>query len=122
MITNKPTALTQKDDLLKLRNDVFTKLPTGYVTMQALQGRATAKCKSQYGECSSVFDAPFDIKYHHADEVSDCIPWTNKILEYVSLFVILASVVTLCVESLPQYRLNQTDGTKLSTKGTPLFF
>lgn len=47
---------------------------------------------------------------------------TNKILEYVSLFVILASVVTLCVESLPQYRLNQTDGTKLSTKGTPLFF
>lgn len=147
-------SLTQKDDLLKLRNDVFTKLPTGYVTMQvdlmsypifrtpietkqpfrrrssitALQGRATAKCKSQYGECSSVFDAPFDIKYHHADEISDCIPWyrstswTNKILEYVSLFVILASVVTLCVESLPQYRLNQTDGTKLSTKGTPLFF
>ena len=42
-------------------------------------------------------------------------------LEIVSILVILASVITLCIESLPEYRLNKTDGSRLSTKGTPLF-
>jgi len=150
-------SLTNKNDLAKLRTDVFTQLPQGYITLQVdlmtypvygssskskkqdesirrrrssiteLQGRAKAKCQSHYDQCSSMFDAPFDIKYHHADDISDCLPWyrssswINKLLECISLFIILASVVTLCIESLPQYRLNQTDGSKLSTKGTPLF-
>lgn len=145
--------LTQKDDLAKLRTDVFTQLPKGYITLQAdlytypiygkgnlnkskqrrrtsiseIQGRAKAKCKTHYDQCHSVCDPPFDIKYHHADEISDCLPWytssawPNKVLEIVSILVILASVITLCIESLPEYRLNKTDGSRLSTKGTPLF-
>eukprot|EP00039_Didymoeca_costata_P007123 m.96529 g.96529 ORF g.96529 m.96529 type:complete len:497 (+) comp13549_c0_seq6:68-1558(+) len=46
------------------------------------------------------------------DEVSDCIPWLRrstfliKFLEAFSIIVILVSVAIFCIETLPQYRLN----------------
>ena len=44
-------------------------------SISEIQGRAKAKCKTHYDQCHSVCDPPFDIKYHHADEISDCLPW-----------------------------------------------
>jgi hypothetical protein len=46
-------------------------------------------------------------------ELSDCIPgwsndyWVNRVLEITSLIVILVSVAAFCLETLPQYRMDE---------------
>lgn len=55
-------------------------------------------------------------------DVSDCIPWlrrthlVNRCLEIFSLIIILLSITSFCLETLPQYRL-KADGTE---RGDPL--
>ena len=61
------------------------------------------------------------------DEISDCIPSLtassrlNRTLEVISLGIILVSVATFCIETLPKYRLNQTTGEEF-TNNHPIFY
>ena len=61
------------------------------------------------------------------DEISDCIPrlassnWGNRFLEITSLLIILVSVATFCIETLPEYRINMTTGEELSGNH-PIFY
>ena len=79
---------------------------------------------SRWYAMKAYFAPPASIPPSH---VSDCIPWLradamwNQILEYTSVAVILVSLVTFCVETMPAYRIDPDTGEERDDP-LPVFF
>ena len=126
--TGESFDLTRLKDLDDLQMHARNGLNNGYLTLivarRTLPGlvdevRATAAGKRSWASYLGPPPLPGSVRANYLP-CFDESAIINRGLEWLSLFVIIVSVVGFCVESLPEYRLHD-DGTERNTPPNALY-